>query len=400
MIQQFGFSLLISVLASLAVASESQPLIKVLIRDNLRGALFKGKGLQITDSKGQSPILATTGSVYVTAKFRNFQIKDGATVHHLVTDTLNIKADHLTLDGTHIPQSIMVLPRQGTRLRVVAELEIENYLQGVVPSEMPSRWPIEALKAQAVASRSYAMATAQSRKNEDYHLEATVMHQVYSFSNWKNLAKTHQDKVSQALLATKGQFLTEAGASIPMKSYYHADCGGRTESAEVVWSYAGTSQGVLDRSCALRGKSEWSYQISRSEFLKSFKDVLDVDDVIVVGRSGSGRATKVLIRDRKNAKDQTYGLNEFRRQLGFSNLKSGLFDVAMSDDSIRFKGRGFGHGVGLCQTGTRALAASGESYVDILKRYFPTAEIKNVKVEPVITAQHDKDDDKQEVTTL
>jgi len=253
---------------------------------------------------------------------------------------------------------------------IIAAMPLNNYLEGVLAGEMPASWPIEALKAQAVAARSYTLFQINQRKNNIFQLEGSVLDQVYSSS----ISPDQLSVIKQALAETEGMVLTHQNKII--KAYYHSDCGGRTEDPERIWGGARSNiNSVEDRYCAFNPHSQWIFEISLEEMRKKIES--PIKSIRIVNTTPSGRAALIAfnVSDDKNI---LISGNELRKILGFQKLRSTLFSVRLDRDRITFAGRGFGHGSGLCQYGARYMAQKGAKVQEILKHYYPTARLLEV----------------------
>lgn len=257
------------------------------------------------------------------------------------------------------------------RFDVIGFLSLESYLSGVLTSEMPKSWPLEALKAQSVAARSYALAVQSERRTADFHVESSVLDQVY----------THQvdAKIHQAVLETSGVILLSPEKKI-LKSFYHADCGGATSEAKNVWG-AGVNMGrASDSSCPANPKASWSLRMTQKSLFQKIKEKwapemnLELEELKFSPEPEGERFMSVNFLWSNGVGSQILA-QQFREILGFSKLKSTRFDVKQEKGWIEFKGRGYGHGVGLCQWGARNLALKGQDYQQILHHYYPAAEI-------------------------
>jgi stage II sporulation protein D len=254
---------------------------------------------------------------------------------------------------------------------------VNTYLQGVLAGEMPTSWPIEALKAQAVSARTYTLFEMNERRREPYQVEAGILDQAFS----EPANETQRLKVKQAIDETKDLVLTQKGRVI--KAYYHSDCGGQTEDPHFVW---GTKvdkrhpQSVADDQCALNPQSKWAVEMTldevREKLLSLHSDLGDIDDVRVASRTPSGRADLIALSENGEQQALVSG-NEFRRAIGFMKIRSTLFNIQVNEKSVIFSGRGFGHGSGLCQWGSKFLAEKGMGVKEILKHYYPTASLSS-----------------------
>ncbi|HEX7124867.1 MAG TPA: SpoIID/LytB domain-containing protein [Thermodesulfobacteriota bacterium] len=262
----------------------------------------------------------------------------------------------------------------GGALLVVNEIAMERYLAGVVPLEMDARtWPMEALKAQAVASRTYARFRREARRRAGarYDLETSVLDQVYGG------VQAEDPRAAAAVAATAGEWLADA-AGAPILAAFHSTAGGHTEASEEVW---GTPRPYLvAQRCPYDRESpvyEWRVSVPVAEVERRLVEAgypaaglarLDVRD-----RTGSGRARTIVAT--AAAGSFVLPATDLRRLLGFSRLKSTAFEVARDGQDLGFEGRGAGHGVGMCQWGARGMALAGHDYRQILEYYYPGARL-------------------------
>ena len=282
------------------------------------------------------------------------------------------------LQGVHLPNTVFLVPNEKEEsVDVVASVDMEKYLYGVLSSEMPVSWPLEALKAQAVATRSYTLHALQNRnEQESFDLRSSVLDQVFRWPGAAPLAPLYRQKLLKAIRSTQGLFLKLKGQQGPMKAYYHADCGGKTELAAAVWGGAPDSGTNKDVFCPQSPLARWSYKVSIKEFSRRFHEhfgestMSNLTEFAVISKSPSGRAHYLQLVFSNQARYRITG-QKLREILGFSRVKSTDFKFKKKADFIRFTGKGHGHGVGLCQWGSKALALRGKSYIDILRHYYP-----------------------------
>jgi stage II sporulation protein D len=167
-----------------------------------------------------------------------------------------------------------------------------------------------------------------------------------------------------------------------LKAYFHSDCGGSTSSAEEVWGQAGSGIGpARDIACEARSSgwsSQWTMERLRSRLMSEFVLPADVKllDVVVREQSGSRRAEWVDLIFSKGIFKRVRG-EDVRRLLGYDKIKSTMFVVQKDVGSWTFKGRGFGHGVGMCQHGAKAMAKNGSDFKKILAHYYPGSILEN-----------------------
>ena len=305
-------------------------------------------------------------------------------------------------------------------LQAINEVSIDQYLEGVVPSEMPANYPLEALKAQSVAARSDALSKIKVKHlNDPFDLCAMVHCQVYS-----GLSNT-ASRSNQAVAGTSGEVLTFEGKICD--AVYSSVCGGHTEDKENVWNSPGESYltGIFDNRngeidtidltleediprwvdasprvyCnvsaretppALNGAVKyfrWEETCSRQRLEEIIKRKTGVNigtfySIEPIKRGRSGRLIEIeILGSRRNLKIKNE-LN-IRRSLSVSSLKSSCFYITMTHDDdgipaeITFHGAGWGHGVGMCQVGAAVMALEGFDYREILAHYYPGTEINH-----------------------
>lgn len=259
-------------------------------------------------------------------------------------------------------------------LTAVNVLPLEEYLVGLIAAEMSVDWPVEALKAQAVASRTYAVYQRDVRSskwsNSIYDLESSVLDQVYDGSVKEDA------RVRGAVEATKGELIKKRGRAV--KAFFHSACGGQTETALNVWGEEKMFGTVRDPYCKRSPNSSWSYRIPKLELAlrlaKGGYPAEKIESMNIERRRNDPRAATVSI----DTGGQTIFLqgSDLRRIIGYENVKSTWFDVKIDGDRVSFAGHGFGHGVGLCQWGAKAQAEAGKSYREILKFYYPGTRLE------------------------
>lgn len=255
---------------------------------------------------------------------------------------------------------------------LIGELNFREYLAGVVSKEMPLEWPLETLKAQTVAARSYALAVRNERRDRLFHVESSIEDQVFQHDSGKTRSL---EKVRRAVGETDGVLLKTPRGSI-LKAYYHADCGGRTVSAKEVWGTGPDMGTATDPSCLVNPRALWTMKITSEEMANRLSNAfkaLQVTGLSLMPDVLRGHITKVKVESEAGAK--WINANDFRLALGPGNLRSTNFAVKVSDGKFEFKGKGFGHGVGLCQWGSKALGAQGWEATRILQHYYPRAVI-------------------------
>jgi len=270
----------------------------------------------------------------------------------------------LALDGE-------VEVRRGSKgVDVVHAIPMERYVAIVAGSEMPPTFPPEALKAQAVAARTFALGKKLEavQQGRAWHLGATVVHQVY-----KGAAAADPRAVAAAE-ATAGEVLTFDHE--PIDAFFHAACGGRTETgAAALGKDRAYLPSVPCGRCAGTPFDRWSRRFTTEELARAL-GVGRVRGVRVAERTASGRAARVEV-DTGGRAVSIVGA-DFRQRIGWSRLPSLAFEVRAARGSFTFEGRGAGHGAGMCQWGAAGMARDGRGYREILAHYYPGAELRRM----------------------
>jgi stage II sporulation protein D len=256
----------------------------------------------------------------------------------------------------------------------VETVDLEEYVAKVVSAEVPSSWPLAALEAQAVAARTFALAqkVAQGPLSRA-HLRASVLDQAYAQGGTSVQAR-------DAARATHGEVLTYGAA--PIAAYFSASCGGSSEAAEVAFHLApGTTPYLAGaREDDADAGRRWTVRLPlaaiSAALRKSGRILAEVSGLSVVERTASGRAREILVTT--SGGSRRLDASELRQILGYATLPSLLFDVSVQRGTAVFRGRGSGHGVGLCQWGARSRALRGSDYRAILAHYYPGAEIRRM----------------------
>lgn len=418
----FAFALTTSV-------AEAAPKVRVRIADGVRSVLVRGFDLRLQSTtrhdlkiqqssalRGRSPSMSAR-----TDRLSNWrlscpnggvveadQLGSGKiplrTVYFSGPVSVESPGGFTTIAGRPYREKTFVHPiqtRKGWECEVVNHVDIESYLDGLVNSEFSAAWSSEAIDAQVISARTYALYQMKlmGKKGSHFDLDSTVKDQVYDGS-------TREDYRSrQSAVRTRGLVMkVSADDEWPIKAYYHSTCGGTTELPEVVWG--STSKGFKKRvdcpNCRNSPSFIWDVPLTSAEvallILKGARDLSPRErdsvrnwpqnweqeirsstllNLRVTKQNASGRA-EVVSSYWRSAGGKDYLLEmpgtKFRYWVGASRLKSTIFQVlAAGGDKWVLRGRGFGHGVGLCQWGAKTLGESGKKSRQILKFYYPGA---------------------------
>ncbi len=297
----------------------------------------------------------------------------------------------LKLDKVQYRGMLHLLPRGGG-VRVINNVHVDDYLMGVVPSEIGfiGEPEFEAIKAQAVAARTYALAHLGQYLGEPYDLKADVADQLYLG------VLSEKDLVSKAVAETRG-FVAKYQDEL-INAYYHSTCGGLTDDIDQVWDKpsAGYLKSVFDGDfCSWSKYSTWeeSYTAGQlklrvEQYLSADRgrdiEIGDITDIEIVSRSPGGRVAGINVYATKG--NHMFGRDKirwvFRRssnpELILQSARISInkhFDSQGKLESADFVGSGYGHGVGMCQCGAIGRARAGWKFDTILKHYYTGIEI-------------------------
>jgi len=304
---------------------------------------------------------------YKMIDFKNGNIlKQGKNLKRFTMSMKNISSDgikvlpegktRIYIDDRQFRGNIDIIKDEKKKsLFVVNHIDVEDYLYGVLYHEVSHRWPMEVLKAQAIAARTYALYEKLVTKNKYFDLVSNVYSQVYGGRT------SEKGRTTKAVNLTIGQVLTYDGKIFP--TYYHATCGGRTADASTIWNInIPTLRSRVCNFCKNSPHYRWKKKLT-----------LDYSSIEVLERDESGRALDLLLKNK--AKDSKSTGNKFRLLVGPNIIRSTNFEVKKKGKLFIFDGRGWGHGIGMCQWGAYTMARKGWAVEEILQYYYPGAEV-------------------------
>lgn len=256
----------------------------------------------------------------------------------------------------------------------IIEKNLEDYIVGVVSAEMPASFENEALKAQAIAARTYAINKMESRKELNYDLIIGTKDQAYKdnktlLSTWGlNFFKNYL-KIREAVKETQGKIITYDGQVI--NAFYFSMSNGHTEESELVFKqdlpYLQSVDSKWDNESLQN--YEFTKTIAKNDFCKSLEISCDTINIKSEIRSEANRILEIIINGKKMKG------TEVRTKLG---LRSTDFSLEIQEEVINITTKGFGHGVGMSQYGANGMAKEGYSYEQILKHYYQNTEIRKI----------------------
>lgn len=277
-----------------------------------------------------------------------------------------------TIKFNFISNSVVRVKRENGNIDRVF---FEEYVKGVLAGEMPTSFDLEALKAQAVAARSYVLKKMEQNKEKDYDVVDTVMNQVYLDDatlkeKWKDKYEEKNNKIKQAIVETKGEYMTYNNEVI--EAFFFSTSTGKTENSGEVFQTQLPYLKSVD--------SAWDEEVSpvfsqdNNLSLEEFYQKLNIEynpklKIEITKTTSTGRIKELKINDHE------FKANDIYQKL---NLRSTFFDIKQKDNQVEITTKGYGHGVGMSQYGALAMAKKGYKYQDILKYYYQGVEIKKL----------------------
>lgn len=270
------------------------------------------------------------------------------------------------MNGKGYRGAIELRKKKNGLLLVVNDLNVEDYLLGVIAAEIPHDWEFEALKAQAVASRTYALYQKRISGKRPYHVLATVNGQMYLGKRGERPNTTSAVRETEGLVLMYGNEIVSA--------FYHSSCGGHTENAEELWGIDEPYLKGVDCDCQEISKyGQWEKRFGIAKIAEALGRhgyrVRDITNIELGAITPAGRVKTVLIRHAAGA--TSVSAESLRQALGYSFIPSVFFESELSGKEIVFSGRGLGHGVGMCQWGAKVMARKGSDFKTILSHYYP-----------------------------
>jgi len=350
------------------VKNVEETVLRVLVKNPAkRIEVLSTNNIVLSDNASRKMYYSGWGPLVLTEKNNQILVNG----HNTGLSACRVQSDApgLRINGSRF-RGFFTIQAKLNSLYAINHVNIEEYLYGVIPKEMPTKWDRQALMAQAVAARTYSLFMKNKNWHEEYDIEATTAAQVYGGHSAETVRTT------AAVKATNGQVMTHKGRLIV--AYFHSNSGGHTEDPVNVWNVKiPYLQAVPDNFSATAPGNGW-------EFFLSFKDIKNslnkngmnigrIKQLQIEEKSPSGRNRKIRILTEKGAFNISGNL--FRASIGEAKIKSTMFNVISRRKGVLFKGRGYGHGVGMSQWGARKMAMTGSNYKDILKYYYQGIKI-------------------------
>ena len=377
-------------------SSSISPKIRVLLKESVSSVEVSGWDLEVRQAGPSKSRIRQVGRGSWRLSCAAGKVRVGSTPGKLLEGPVEVSSPSGTIfwSSKLIRESLTLHPLK-SGCSVVNTLDIEKYLDGVVNGEFSAKWSAEAVSAQVIAARSYALyQSRQARsKNAYFDVEASTRDQVYLGTEGE------EARASQIVAKTRGVVLAssvdEKGRRVqstslkdlkPIKAFYHSTCGGQTDSPEDIWGQPqmGVRGGVRCLHCGSSPRFRWELRVGASELdqvLSSYRKGR-VTSVEVLSRFPSGRIRKLKLgfvdRSGRFSSAILPGA-QFRSLLGAEKLRSTFFDVSRGPvNEWFFRGRGNGHGVGMCQWGAKEMGSDGFTAEQILTHYYPQSYLVRV----------------------
>jgi len=286
--------------------------------------------------------------------------------------------------------------RAGSSLRIIAPVNLETYVAGVLAGEAATLKSPPALAAMTILARTWALRSRGRHRAQGFDFCSLTHCQFFRLPS--ETEKENSLAVDDAVTSTAGLVLKYRGQLVD--PYYTAHCGGVTEAAGDVWPDRGAPylRSVRDPYCAKSEQASWQQTLPLAIVKAILRQRLGVPldgplrDLAIEQKDASGRARWLRLVGGSSRRIEA---NEFRyavnRQLGWNTLKSSLYTVERRGDTLVFTGRGLGHGVGLCQAGAEQMGQMGIAYEKILAHYFPGTTVEKLEASSaarILSSEH------------
>jgi stage II sporulation protein D len=338
-----------------------------IILEEMSVTIGSSRDFFVYDSSGKK-LKLTKGTVNISCSQRGVYIGSNYDL------SLPIRIEHsngVIFVNSNPYRGYLVLEKSGKKMNVINVLGIEGYIKGVLAKEVNYDWHAEALKAQAVISRTYAISNLNRHSAQGFDLCSTTHCQVFGGLG----AETK--KTNQAVSETNGEVLTYQGKTA--QTVFHAACGGHTEDPKYIWGWKESPpylKGVKCRYCGNSRYAKWS-QVLDENFVRNKLKIGKIKNIKIKGKTSFG-AAKQLDITHSNGKC-VLNAYEFRLHVDAWRIKSHFFNsIKIKNDKIYFNGKGWGHKAGLCQCGAKGMAEEGKTYSTILSHFYPGTKIETV----------------------
>lgn len=365
----------------MASANAAVPDVKVLIAKSLKNILVEGMDLQKTiHAQKKTQQYAGRKSISFNCQPSRLRSKNNLQAKPLLVASLSSPTGLISWGKVKYQGQLQLLTNPGHEsCDLVNLIPMEAYLTTLLSKEMNGTWPVEALKAQAVAARTYAYDRIKKGMGVEsqeklYHIESSEKDQVSG--NFLDVT----NKTLQAAKETEGEILVGPSGKIA-PAFFHSKCGGKTLRPDQVWG--GVEEGYRSVNCTFcqkTGMKDWKHQLKGQKLTsmvdqvlkRYYSDEVHGSDIRLMPDSLENSELRLYVGDRLHIIKKSY----IRNLAGRETLPSNNFIMAQKNNEVYVKGQGYGHGVGLCQLGALELAKRGYDYRQILSFYFPRHKMR------------------------
>jgi stage II sporulation protein D len=361
-------------LVTLAQAQRSAYVRVAIIQDSASLNLKVNSFYEVLDSKTNKVLYKGKGLRTTVTAFKG----------GIVLGRINFNADKVLIKAND-PEAIVIngrrfrgmfefIKKNNLHLLVINHIELEDYIKGVLYNEASHYWPQEALKALAVACRTFALNRTQENKSRDFDVTSDIYSQVYGGKS------SERYRTNKAVEKTQGLVLTYNGKIFP--AYYHATCAGKTEDASILWNIdIAPLKGVNCGFCSDSPHYKWHAVLSSDEIREKLgnngHNIKNIKDIVILARDTSGRVANLKIVS--DEKEIEISAKDLRIMLGPNIIRSTNFTAHVVNNDVVFEGLGWGHGVGMCQWGAYFMAKQGKGFEEILKYYYPGSNVETFR---------------------
>jgi stage II sporulation protein D len=345
--------------------------IRVLISEGVERLELGAAGRVMVRNAGSGSLLYEGNAPVVFTRNRGNLILNGQKIDNLKC-RVETTSEPLSLKDMRF-RGFLIVALEPDGLQAINHVTIETYLYGIISKEMPASWSGNALKAQAVASRTYALYIKSKNRFMPFDVEATTESQVYGGYNAETAS------TNAAVNATRGQVITRKNQLII--PYFHSNSAGHTEEARYVWQVdLPYLKGVADPFSKSLPNSSWQYTlpytVAYSRLNQAGLKIGSIKSIKPNSYTPSGRVFDIALETDMGR--VVLSANHFRCLLDAKQIKSTFFKIIPQPAGVMLEGNGQGHGVGMSQWGANQMAASGHSYQEILKHYYSGVELSTL----------------------
>ncbi len=280
--------------------------------------------------------------------------------------SFRIKPIYPSLDARNYLGNLQIKSLKN-KLQIVNRINIEDYISGVVETEGGAKAKLEYYKSQAIICRTYLIGHLRRHEEENFHLCDGVHCQAYKSKCSHNL------EIVSSTNSTKNLIIVDEN-NLPITASFHSNCGGETVNSENVWTYPKKYlKSIIDTFCTDHNHSIWADSVQINNWINylvenNFKIRTDINLKKLNFEQNQRKLFYVLNED-------TISLKKIRADFGF---KSTFFNIRTEGEKVYFDGKGYGHGVGLCQEGAMKMAVLGKNYSEIIEKYYRNISIREI----------------------